>query len=324
MGLALVQNSEYEDALTYLIKAVEIGGGNGSLFGLMGYCYLNTGRTAQSLDAYRMALLLEPDSNDWRMGKIQALMDIGEWQEVEAMLTEVILEDPTRTQYWQLQANAFIKQNKTLEAAANLEIARRLTGVDAPSLTLLGDIYLNEGLSGMAKSAYEDALSMDDLSVSKAINLAEALEIRAPVEETLSFIDSVREAQSDEFTPDQEIELLNLEARLALKIGDDDRAAEILEQIVARDPMNGKALLTLGRYYQQQGDLERAEFQLEAALEIPEVRVTALHTLARLKVSQRKYRDALSHLHEAQQIERLTYVTEYINQLEASLASFEN
>ena len=65
IGYALVQKGDYVEAKPMLVEAIEIGGGNGTLYGLLGYCFLNTGDASFALDSYRQALLFQPESNDW-------------------------------------------------------------------------------------------------------------------------------------------------------------------------------------------------------------------------------------------------------------------
>ena len=67
IGLAYIQQGNYEKALPNLTKSLEILGGDGGLFGLIGYCHLNNENYGPALDAYKLALVFEPESRDWRL-----------------------------------------------------------------------------------------------------------------------------------------------------------------------------------------------------------------------------------------------------------------
>ena len=317
-GLAYVQGGEYAEALTFLTKALEIGGGNGALYGLIGFCYLQLERPSQALDAYRQALIFQPESNDWRLGKLNSLLAVGETQLATAMLDEMIRENPADADLWLMQANVFQRERNLQAALANLEYVDRLGASNAQSLNLLGDLYLGEGLGELAAEAYSDALATGDLSPARALQIVGNLANRGATAEANTFIGQIR-TEGLEMTDAQDLELMNLEARLALETGERDRAAEILGEVVRRDPLNGTALLTLGNYYRETGDLERAEFQFEAASRVPESQVRALTALARLKVTQRNYREAVELLRRAQAIEARPFIAEYIDRLEAAI-----
>ena len=98
----------------------------------------------------------------------------------------------------------------------------------------------------------------------------------------------------------------------------DDKAGamNMLSQVVAKDPLNGSALLTLGRYYLQQADLIKSLDYYERAANIKEVKVEALLGSARVLVKQGKYTLAIYKLKEAQSIKDQFFVAEYINTLE--------
>jgi len=315
-GLAYVQGGEFEEALTYLTKALEIGGGNGAIYGLIGYAYLSTGRPSQALDSYRQALLFQPNSNDWKLGKLNALLETNQNTLAIAMLDEMITERPDLGDLWMMQANAFLGDQRLGDALTNLEYVNRLGQATAPSLMLLGDLYLGEGLTSEAATVYADAMATGELSNNRLLVMAENLANRGAATEADAFLASM---DAVAFSEAEELTKLNLQARLALSQGEQERAAEILEQVIARDPLNGRALLTLGNYYRDQGDLERATFQYEAATRVPDVQLNALTALARLKVSQKQYRQAVELLRRAQAIENRSFVAEYIDRIEAAI-----
>ena len=51
----------------------------------------------------------------------------------------------------------------------------------------------------------------------------------------------------------------NLEARLLLATGEEDRLIKTLEQIVEKDPLDGESLLLLADYYGRNDKPEEAE-----------------------------------------------------------------
>ena len=143
LGLIYVQDGNFSKALPHLVKCVELGGADGDLYGLIGYCYLNAELYASALDAYRMALIFEPNSKDWRLGKAQCLISLEKYDDAIAMLTELIQMDKSKKDFWLFQANAYLASEKSEDAAANLFLIDLMDQADANSKLLLGDIYLS-------------------------------------------------------------------------------------------------------------------------------------------------------------------------------------
>lgn len=319
LGLAHVQAGDFRSAIPLLTKAIELGAVGGTAWGLLGFSHLNTGRPTQALTAYEQALVFQPQSRDWRLGKLTALLECGQRTMAIALLNELLNEGEADPALWLQQANAFLGEGATLEAAANLEWVARSGEATGPSLLLLGDIYLKEGLAHLAVGAYEAALGQGDVGEDRLLHSAEALFVRGAHEEAGRFLGSIRTMVPSGLNPELELKALTLEAQLAIANGRAEEAASILEEVLMREPMNGSALLTLGDYYREQGALERAAMHYERASKVDSVQSQALLALGRLYVSRRDYREALKYLREANRNEPMAYVSEYINQLEQAI-----
>lgn len=315
LGLAHVQAGAFAEALPFLTRAVELGATGGTVWGLIGYACLNTGQSTRALTAYDQALLFQPESRDWRLGKLNALLDTGKQDLAIALLRELLRENPSETDLWLQQANAYLGKGESMEAAINLEWVARKGGGSAQSLLLLGDIYLNEGLTELALNAYEAVLDSGESKPERLLSVVDNLSARGATAKARSFLERLDEAIGDELSGQLSLRVLNLKAQLALAAGESDAAAATLEEIIARDPLNGSALVSLGDYYRDSGDWERAVLQYERALEVESVRIRALHALARLHVAREQFQKALHYLEEAQRIEPKDYVADYIGQL---------
>ena len=303
LGLALLQINRFEEAIEHIVKAIELGDGDGDTFGLLGFAYLNIGKPKSALDAYRMAYVLRPNNRDWKVGKAQALSQTGSYEQSAAILKELIEANPNDRNFWLSRANALISLGLEQEAAAHLELVKRMGRADAASLKLLGDIYMNDQVFPLALANYKAAIERDArLPVGTAVTVSRNLTRFAAFEQADSFIHSVFAEYADELTDAQRATLLNLQAEIALGTGDDARAAEILEEVVAADPLNGEALILLGNYYFRQGEFEQADFFYERARNIPDHRAEALVQQARMRVAQREYGEAVRFLEEAQSI----------------------
>lgn len=317
LGLALIQSANYEEAITALVKAVELGDGGGDTFGLLAFSYLNEGNPTASLEGYRQATLLNPSNREWRIGKAEALMRTERYQEAIAEFKQLIKELPDRNAFYTSIANAYLSLNESEEGAKYLEILRRRGEASASALGLLGDIYVNEGLASLALIAYQDAVDTGDFSTTKSLRALRAFLQRGYYEEAEIFVSSVESIGEDRLTEQQSREILNLKAQLALAKGDNEEAATILEQVLEEDPLNGNALMLLGDYNRNQEDLETAIFYYERALNLPEFQRDAQLQLARIFVQQKEYLKAIRQLEGALQLEYSANVQDFLDAIRA-------
>lgn len=317
LGRAYINDGKYSDALPLLQKALAIKPGDGSLYGLLGYCYMNDRYYASALDAYRLAIMLDPKNNDWKMGKLNCLISLEEHNEAIGLLYEMISANPDNAEFWQLQANEFLDTNQVELAAANLEIIDEMGAATSSSLVLLGDIYINKEMPEQALRIYSKAID-GGIKVNRALRIATSLSNLGNYEATQTFLEKIKSELATEFTPEEELETLNLEAQIALNTGNEDEAATILEKVVEKDPMNGRALLLLTDYYTRKADYPKASFYAENAAKVPAVEHSALIKGAQIMVKTRDYREAATLLRRAQNLKFQDYVADYLVKIESA------
>ena len=315
-GRALVAQGKFEDALAMFRKSMELKNADGTLFGLIGYCYLNLEQFSTALDAYRMAVMLAPNSRDWKLGKLQCHVALGQTDDAIGMLYEFIEKDPSNPEWWKFQANQFVNRGEPAKAAANLEVVRQLGKADGPTLVLLGDLLLNEGLFGPSQEIYVAALEKPNTRVDKVFRMVDTLVQFDEIPAAAALLAKAEPALAARLDEAQKTELLNVKARLALAKDNRKEAAGYLETIVARDPMNGRALLTLADYHSKEGDLAKAEFYADSAAKLDDYAHKANLMLAQLKVTQKNFREAARYLRRAQQINPQGYVADYLAKIE--------
>jgi tetratricopeptide (TPR) repeat protein len=316
LGLAYIQQNNYAQALPNLTKSLEILGGDGGLFGLIGYCHLNNESYGPALDAYKLALVFEPNSRDWRLGQLKALQNLRQYGEVENIIYRYIEEKPEEPEFWLQQANAFIAQRNYSQAAANFEVVKMLGAADSEMYVLLGDIYVSLDAPSLALEPYESALATGKVEAKEALNLAKALSRRLPAEELGDFLTKITNTYGATLNQENELTLLTLKAGNALSMDDKVTAMDLLSKVVAKDPLNGSALLTLGSYYLREDSLIKSLDYYDRATKVESVRVDALLGAARVLVKQTKYLEAIYRLKEAQLIKDQAFIAQYINTLE--------
>lgn len=317
LGLIHVREGAPEKAAKAFTRVIELGGGDSLTYGLLGYAYSNLANHLSSETAYRMAVLLDPETMDWKMGLARSLFQQKRYADAVALCDSLIAAEPERADLWLLQANAFIGLEQPLRAAENYELVDRLGGSTPDSLNMLGDIYVNEEIFDLAVDSYVRALGQSEgVNVERPIRAARVLTARGALDETRTLVEAIEAGFGAELEDDQRKDLLKLRARLAVADGAGEEEARVLEEIVALDPLDGEALILLGRHAGRAGDVEKAIFWYERAAALEQFEADAKVGHAQLLVGKGRYDEALPLLRKAQQLEPRENVQTYLDQVE--------
>jgi tetratricopeptide (TPR) repeat protein len=317
LGLVYVRQGRSKDAIKPLSRVIQLGGGDGLTYGLLGYCYSSTEQYVPAESAYRDAVMLQADVLDWKLGLTQAVLKQHKYGEAVTLLGELIERYPDRADFWLLQSNAYIGLGKPMLAAENFEIVQRMGKSTVQSLNTLGDIYVNESLWDLATRAYRLAAELDtSQAVGQPLRRVEVLAQRGALEQSKELLAHVKELYGDRIDSEERKKLLKLEARLAVAEGTGGEAVGVLEEIVTIDPLDGEALILLGQHYARVEEIERAIFYYERAESLEDYEAEAKVRHAQLLVTQARYDEALPLLKRAQELNPREDVASYVEQVE--------
>lgn len=317
LSLIYVRQNNWEKAIPVLTKVIELGAGEGLTYGLLGFGYATVDNQLAAESAYRMAILLDPKTADWKMGLVRTFYKQERWHDVIALVGKMIAETPDRADLWMLQANAYIGLQQPMRAAENYEIVDNLGKSTVSSLNMLADIYINEGLFGQAVEVYSKAMAMQpDTKPERAVRAARVMLSRGAMDETNRLLDIIDKDYAKTFSDAERKDLLKLRARLAVAKGAGDEEARLLEEIVALDPLDGEALILLGQHNAKSGDRDKAIFFFERAAGMEKFEADAKVRHAQLLVREGKYDQALPLLRRAQQVSPRENIQTYLEQIE--------
>lgn len=322
LGLVQVQKGDFDNAIKTISKAMELGEVDGRSYGLLGYGYLTQEKYYPAEAAYRQAILMQPEVTDWKVGLARCLLETERYADAIALFDTLLLESPGNADYWLLQGNAYLGKGESLAAAKNLEVVRRMGAADLGTLTLLGDIYMNNQSPDLALEAYlaatEKATAQDSQSLLRA---AELLARTNSYDQSKEMIEAVRTQLGNALAEDDELKLLTVEAKIARAEGDDEAAVKLLNQIVERDALNGDALIELANFYADQGDMAKAINRFEQAEKIEAFEREALVAHAQARVRNGEYKEALPLLRRALQLKSDSNLEDYAQRVERAARS---
>lgn len=317
LAIISIRLGDFPQAIRSFTRMIELGGGDGLSYGLLGLAYLQTGEFLSAESAYRNAILLQPENLDWRLGLARSLFRQQKHAEAAQLCDELIRRQPQRVDFWLLQANAFIGMREARRAAENFEFVRHLGAATAEMLHTLGDIYVNEGILDLAANTYREAVRIKpDQPAARPLRNVEILASRGATREARELLAEVEQVMSNRFDAADQKRAWQLHARLAVAEGRGDEAARVLQELVTLDPLDGEALLLLGQHYARQGDVDRAMFYYERAQSLDKYEAEARLRRAQLLVSQTKYNEAVPLLRRVQELQPRESVARYLDQVE--------
>lgn len=314
LGFALAQEGRYDEATKSLTKALTLGANDASVYGLLGYSYLNDGKNLSAEAAYLNAILYDPDNQDWKLGLVKSYIARSNYSQAIALLDEILVDNPESANLWSLQANVYLQMEDNARAAVNFEMLRKLGKATLGNLMLLGDIYMIDEALELALPVYKEAIEKDGTNdIRRSLRATEILVSRGAWAEAEQLFDKIKRLHQDTMSDEEEAKLLRLESQVAIANGEGERALAVLEQIIEKNPLDGDALMLAGEYYSQEGETEKAVFRFEMAAKISGFEADAWLKHAQVLVRQQKYTEAIDLLQKAQKVDPRDNVQKYLD-----------
>ena len=318
LGLTNARLADHDETIRCFTRVIELGGSDAYCYGLLGYAYSQRQDYQPAEAAFRNALLLQPENTQWRLGLTQCVLRQQKFEDAISLLDVLIARYPEKSEFWLLQAHAFLGMKQPLRAAANLEVVERLGKATLDSAFTLGDIYQSENLPQLAAGAYLRAIGLDiKQPIVRPMRAAESLAARGATAQARLVVACMREQMSQHLDAADMRKLLKLEARFDMADGDaGPEVVALLDEITKLDPLDGEALLLLGKHYGKKGEPDRAIFYYERAASLEAFEVEAKVRHAQVLVSLSRYGDALPLLRRAQQQKPREEIARYLEQVE--------
>ncbi len=316
LGVLYYTAGRYPEAIPCFAKSVALGDRNASTLGLLACCLEQTGDTVAAENAFLQALATDPLNTDWQDGLLRIYVGTRQYGPAEVVARGLIKRRPNDGRYWLSYANVLLASNRRGEALVLLEAARATDVAGTDELGLLADLYAERQLNGEALALYRQILAANPAQGERRLlRFAQILLNSGRLDEAAQATDtagkSISPAARADFT------LLRADVFAARK--DWPRVRAELEPLLATDPLNGKALLRLGRAFVAENEPERAQLAFESAYRVPDTTYHASLELANLELRHRHYPKVVEYLQKALSLQRTEPVSELLQQVEALL-----
>lgn len=300
LGVLYYTTGRFADAVQAFSKSVALGDREPTTHGLLGYSLEQEGNLIAAEVAYMQALSGDPGNSDWQEGLLRLCVQGRQLARAEAIARTLIKAHPTEARFWLILGNILLTDGRKLDAAALLEQCAGAGVAGKDELMLLGDLYAEQGLAPEALAIYSRLLQPDPAAgEERLLRFARTLLTTGRTADA----ENVLRSLPGTLSPAGRSTRLLLQAEAATARERWSDARHDLQTLLADEPLNGLALLALGRVYVAEHDDAHAVFALEAAAGVPETAYRASLELANVELRQRNYARSVSHLKKALSLE---------------------
>jgi len=236
----------------------------------LGDCYAKTGRVDEADSVLKLAIAIRPD--DWQGHRKLGLFHARQFRFEEAVAEfEKVIELAPENFYvgYSDLAGVYLYQQRLDEARELLERSIAIK----PSYNAwsnLGTLHYMSGDDAAALEAYSQALALHDHDYRIWGNFAAAQSRQGTDQDACgrSFRRAAELAEEQRVLTPKDDALLSRLAGYYQTLGENERALDLLEEILSRDPDNAEALFQAGHGYEQLGRREQAVECLGKALDL--------------------------------------------------------
>ncbi len=144
IAFAYYRNDQIDKANEHLLEAVRLGANNGSVHGLLGYCFIQKGNYEPALRSFREALITQPTEKDWKIGIAQALENLNRTPEALTLYQQLHKNHPEDNGITLQLALIHNELDQVKQATTLLELLRRRNALDEAYQLLLGTLLIGD------------------------------------------------------------------------------------------------------------------------------------------------------------------------------------
>ena len=301
LGILYHGQERYQKAIPCYTKAVTLGARESTTFGALAECLEKTGDPIGAEINYIQALASDPGNVNWLDGLLRVYLAAKQYSRAEVMVRNLIHQCPGEADYWRTYANIMIATGRKLEAIALLEQTLATGVAGDKEIVELAGLYADEQLFAESLACYAKIkVSARTLGEVKTFQLVRMMIADSEWEKAQALLDEV----GAEVSGGRRREFLQTETELLMARQQWAAARTVLDELLRWDPMNGRALVSLGRAYFELGDEAHATLAFEAAEHTKDGVRQAHIELANLELKNRHFEKSVSHLETAIALEK--------------------
>lgn len=317
LGVLYYAQGLYPKAIPCLTKAVVLGDRESTTVGTMALCLERTGDAVGAELAFIQALAVDPGNVGWMDGLVRVFLHAKQYARAEVMVRNLIKERPAEPRYWRTYADIMVASGRKLEAIALLEQTISAGTAGREELAHLAGLYADENLIPEAALTYGKLeVSAETLGERRTLQLVRVLMACSEWSKAQALLDELRKPPGEEREA-----FLRVQADLFAAQKKWGEAKTVLDELLQLSPMDGNALVSLGRAHLAEGDEVHAILAFEAAVQTNEGAHQASLVLANLELKHRHFERSVSYLEKALSIEKNEEVEDILTRVRSLAAA---
>lgn len=304
--MVYMHNKDYVRAQAHLSRSLTLGSADTQLYAQMAYCSLQLHQPQGAIAGYQNALMLEPNSWQWRQGLLYALVQAQAWSQAQGVLDDMLHQQPDNRALWLQRAQIALTLQDHMQALSSLEMAHLLGDKSIDNISHTAQLHMEYGSTRRAVELLtknlEQFVKPKQQEHQQVVSKIAAWLLAKQDWRQLAQLLKNTEPYSKRFTPAIRSSFAVFKARLYSNDGKLRAAKKALEHAVKLAPDNGEALLSMAVLLQQRGQFERADMYYLRAQSVQEFAQRARLGRAQLAIEQTDYALAMQLLQEVVRI----------------------
>lgn len=318
LGVLYYTQGRYADAVASFSKCVSLGDRDPATYGLLGYSLEQVDKVVPAEVAYMQALAADPTNPDWLDGLLRIYLRGKQYARAEWLVKDLVKQRPTHARNWLAYAEVLMGLNRKPEAMAMLEVCLAGGVAGATEFEALATLYAEQQMVPEALATYRRLLdAAPEVGERKLLNFAETLTAAGRMADAEKVFASIRDKAAVANSP--AFRLARADLLAAQKKWPDARTE--LNRILENEPLNGRALLALGRAYLAENDPARAQVTFESAYQVKDSTYRASLELATLAIKNRNFNRGAEYLEKALSIEKTRPVEDLLARIRPLVAA---
>ncbi len=305
----MMREQLYAEAVPHLVMLLSTKA-DAELWLLLAQCRLCLKEFLAAEKAASTAIALKPDAKEAQLILLQALASQpGRLPEASALARQLLKDAPTDSRLWSIWASAELEADHPNKAMDILETAKHFGAADIPMLETLLDLTINLNFAPQVSQLAMELHKQGKLSQQRAqATIAYLQDAKQP-----QLASTLLAATASILPPKALAEARFKQAAIE---GDTMTAIRLLREALAKEPMDGNALLALADLLE---DKTEGDALLERALLLPEYKYQALLKLATRAIEVNRYPKALQFALQARQIKDTPELERFSNQIREAI-----
>lgn len=292
VGTLYLLTQRYDLARDSLGAAVSFGASDAQTFAQLGYLNYKLANAWSAITAYQQALMLEPDNTETLRGLLAVLSDSRQVASANALIDELLEQDPSSVALWQQRANLAMKTQNTARALTSLETSIRLGDENPQNRLAAALLHMRQENFGRAAELLKRNVDESEMDAVSLYPLVVWLIARNAIENANSLVAAIRKGEGGGMKRQQSL-IAEMQGRIALAKNDSAKALVYLSQAVDLNPANGDALIRLARLHLSRSEFAQASLMFERAEVIEGYVKAAMLGRAQVAIESRDYAEAL-------------------------------